>query len=84
MTHLQVGLSTQRQQSYLEDLLDAIDGGGEQRVDLLVVVDIVGMADAHEEDVRWQAGDRARHSVGRHIWQTKIGRVDKDIYKVRE
>ena len=36
---------------YLEDLLNGVDGGGEQRVDLLVIVDVVRIADAHEEDV---------------------------------
>lgn len=43
--------------THLEDLLDGVDGGGEQRLHLLVVVDVVSVADAHEEDVGGQAGD---------------------------
>lgn len=43
--------------THLEDLLDGVDGGGEQRLHLLVIVDVVGVADAHEEDVGGQARD---------------------------
>lgn len=43
--------------THLEDLLDVVDGGGEQRLHLLVVVDVVGVADAHEEDVGGQTRD---------------------------
>lgn len=50
--------------AYLEDLLDGVDGGGEQRLHLLVVVDVVGVADAHEENISGQTGNRRRHCVG--------------------
>lgn len=53
--------------SDLEDLLDGIDGGGEQRLHLLVVVDVVCMTDAHEEDIGRQAGDGGRHGVGSDV-----------------
>lgn len=46
-----------REDTHLEDLLDGVDGGGEQRFHLLVVVDVVGVTDAHEENIRWQTGD---------------------------
>lgn len=43
--------------THLEDLLDGVDGRGEQRLHFLVVVDVVSMSDAHEEDVSWQTRD---------------------------
>lgn len=43
--------------THLEDLLDGVDGGSEQRLHLLVVVDVVGVSDAHEEDVSGQTRD---------------------------
>lgn len=43
---------------HLEDLLDGVDGRGQQRLHLLVVVDVVGVTNAHEEDVSGQAGNR--------------------------
>ncbi len=51
------------QETHLEDFLDGVDGGGEQRLHLLVVVNIVSVADAHEEDVSGQTGDSRRHGV---------------------
>lgn len=50
--------------THLEDLLDGVDGGGEQRLHLLVVVDVVGVTDAHEENICRQAGNCSRHCVG--------------------
>lgn len=58
-----------RTRSHLQDLLDGVDGGGEKRLHLLVVVDIVGVADAHEEDVSREAGDGRRHRAGLHVWK---------------
>lgn len=43
----------------LEDLLDAIDGGGQQGVHLEVIVHVVRVPDAHVEDVGREAGHRA-------------------------
>lgn len=51
----------------LEDLLDCVDGGGKQRLHLLVIIDVVSVADAHEEDVSWQTGHRTRHVVGADV-----------------
>ena len=59
--------STERRDSgrrYLEDLLDGVDGGSEQGLHLLIVVDVVGVADAHEQDVGREAGHRRRHGAG--------------------
>lgn len=38
---------------HLEDLLDGVDCGGKQRLHFLVVINIVGMTNAHEEDISW-------------------------------
>ena len=43
--------------SLLDDLLDAADAVAEQRAHLVVVVHVVGVTYAHEEDVGGQAGD---------------------------
>lgn len=52
---------------YLEKFLDGINGGGEQRVHFLVIVDVVCMTDAHEEDVRWETRYCSRNGVGLHV-----------------
>ena len=36
---------------YLDDLLDAVDGVRQQAPDLVIIVHVVRVADAHEEDV---------------------------------
>ncbi len=36
-------------------------------MNFLVVVDVVGMTDAHEEDVSREAGDCGRHCIGLHV-----------------
>lgn len=52
---------------YLEKFLDSINGGGEQRVYFLVIVDVVCVTDAHEEDVRWETRNCSRNYVGLHV-----------------
>lgn len=42
---------------HLYDTFDAADGGVEQRADPLVAVDAVGVAKAHEDDVRRKSRD---------------------------
>lgn len=49
--------------THLQHFLDAVDGGGEQGVDFLVVVDIIRVSDAHVEDVGGKAGDGRRHGL---------------------
>lgn len=54
----------------LQDLLDAVDGGGEQRADLLVVVVVVGVSQTHEEDVGWQTRDQVHSDAARlQLWR---------------
>lgn len=50
--------------THLQDLLDGVDGGGEQRLHLLVIVDVVSVADTHEKDISWQTWNGGRHGVG--------------------
>lgn len=44
-----------------DDLLDGADDGVHERLELHVVIEVVGVADAHEEEVRWQPGDHVDH-----------------------
>lgn len=43
---------------HLYDAFDAADGGVEQGADSLVAVDAVGVAEAHEDDVGRESGDK--------------------------
>lgn len=52
---------------HLEDLLDGVDCRGEQRLHFLVIVDIVSVANAHEEDISWQTGNGGRNCAGSHV-----------------
>lgn len=52
---------------YLEKFLDSVNGGGEQGVHFLVIVDVVCMPDAHEEDVRWETRYCSRNVLGLHV-----------------
>lgn len=36
-------------------------------MNFLVVVDVVGMTDTHEEDVGREAGDSGGHHIGLHV-----------------
>lgn len=58
---------TEEANAYLQHLLDAIDGGGEQGVHFLVVVDVIRVPDAHVEDVGRKAGNGSRHCLGLEI-----------------
>lgn len=51
----------------LQHFLNAVDGGGEQGVHLLVIIDVICMSDAHVEDVSRKAGDSSRHRLGLEI-----------------
>lgn len=53
----------------LQHFLDAVDGGGEQGVHLLVIVDVICVSDAHVEDVSRKAGNSSRHCLGLEIWK---------------
>ena len=46
----------------LDDFLDAVDGAGEERAHLLIIVHMVRVSDAHEDDV----GEQARQLLDRH------------------
>lgn len=49
---------TQKQMdTCLQHFLNAVDGGGEQGVHLLVIIDVICVSDAHEEDVSRKAGN---------------------------
>lgn len=53
---------------HLDDPFDGDDGGVQQGADSLLVVDVVGVAYAHEDDVGWQPGQEAdRHTAGFQI-----------------
>lgn len=59
-------------QTYLQDLLNTVDGWGEQSADLLVIVDIVGMSQTHEQDVGWQTWDQIHGYTARlQLWRDK-------------
>lgn len=53
--------------TYPQHFLDAVDGGGEQRMHFLVVVDVIRVPDAHVEDVGREARNRSRHCLGLQI-----------------
>lgn len=53
--------------AYLQDFLNAIDGGGEQRVHLEVIVDVICVPDAHVEDVSRKTGHRACQHLGLQV-----------------
>jgi hypothetical protein len=48
----------------LYDLTDCIDGGSQQRLELVLIVSKVYVSDAHKQDVRWQA----RQQTDDHTW----------------
>lgn len=51
------------------DLLHSRDNCIHKRFEFGVVVQVVSMADAHEEDVSWQNGDHVdRHTFGFKIY----------------
>ena len=53
---------------HLNDPFDADDGGVEQGADSFLVVDVVRIAYAHEDDVRWQPGQGTDcHTAGCQI-----------------
>lgn len=68
--------------THLEDLLDAVDGGGEQRADLLVVVDVVGVPQTHEQDVGGEPRDEVHSNATRlQLWrQTERDNIIIDVY----
>lgn len=59
----------------LEDLLDAVDGGGQQGVHLEVVVHVVRVPEAHVEDVGWEAGHRARQHLRFQLCQQQTATI---------
>lgn len=61
--------------TYLQDFLDAVDGGGQQGVHLEVVVDVIGVPDAHVEDVSRKAGHGARQRLRLQLWQRQAATV---------
>lgn len=62
----------------LQDLLDAVDGGGEQRADLLVIVVVVGVSQTHEEDVGRQTRDQVHSDAARlQLWRGQQVREKK-------
>lgn len=68
--HADTQLQPPSQCTNLQDLLDAVDGGGEQRADLLVIVVVVGVSQTHEEDVGWQARDQVHSDAARlQLWR---------------
>lgn len=63
---------THTQYTHLQDLLNTVDGGGEQSADLLVIVNIVGMSQAHEQDVGWQTWDQIHgHTARLQLWRNR-------------
>lgn len=44
-----------------DDPLDGADDAVHEGLELDVVIEVVGVADAHEEEERWQAGDHVDH-----------------------
>ena len=49
--------------TYLEDFLNAVDGGAQQRVHLEVIVGVIRVPDAHIEYVCRQTGHGARQPL---------------------
>lgn len=56
-------------EAHQDDLFDRSDDCVHEGLELGVVVQVVGVADAHEEDVRWQTGDHVdHHAFGLQLW----------------
>ena len=55
---------------HLDDLLDAVDGVSEQGPHLLVVVHVVRVTDAHEQDVGRQAGQLLQGHTRPQLYNT--------------
>lgn len=74
-SELSYTLSSSRQEktdTYLQHLLDAVDGGGEQGMHFLVVTDVIRVSDAHVEDVGRKAGNSSRHHLGLEIYKVWV------------
>ena len=50
--------------AYLDDALNAVDGAAEETLEFGVVVGVVGVSDAHEEDVGRKTGRRVAALFG--------------------
>lgn len=75
----QPATAEQRQSSQLgphrDDLFDRTDNCVHKGLELGLVVQVVGVADAHEEDVRWQTGDHVdHHAFGFQLWGKNTAR----------
>jgi len=58
--------------TYLQDLLNAVDGRGEQRADLLVIIDIVCVSQTHEQNVGRQTWDQIHGNTARfQLWRDR-------------
>lgn len=44
-----------------DDFFDSTDGHVHKRLEFGLIVQVVSVADAHEEDVSWQTGDHIDH-----------------------
>lgn len=66
-----------------DDLLDGADDGVHERLELHIVIEVVGVADAHEEEVRRQPGDHVdHHTFGLQICEEhhrEEGRVSRHM-----
>lgn len=70
--YLVLGYRTSTKYTHLEDLLDAVNGRREQSANFLVIVDVVCVSQAHEEDVGWQTWDQIHRYAARfQLWKVK-------------
>ena len=50
--------------SHLDNLLDPVDSGGEQRLDLVIIIDVIRMSHTHKQYVGGQARYVTRRNFG--------------------
>lgn len=68
--------------TYLQDLLNTVDGWGEQSADLLVIVDVVCVSQTHEQDVGRQTWDQIHGYAARlQLWRRTSSETCNHSYK---
>lgn len=64
-----IPISNVKDSSYLNNLLDAINGAVHEGLEHVGVIERVCVAYAHEQDVSWQPGNHVHHhAAGLQVW----------------
>lgn len=64
--HFQI-FSTHNKPAHLNHFPDAVNTIGQQALHAPVIIHVISMPDAHEQDVRGESWDSVRHRLGIHI-----------------